>query len=246
MSYSSALARHNIDKWNSITIASVASENPSKSLYEVVQLMIITLTQLMHGLEPKLRVQEFLYGKIVSNCQESPACRYAVLDPPKGLGELINKIYSLIIAYEKEQKYDSTSFFTDRRFHSKSRDRRPGTRPTTSYRGRNSTRNSDKTCFICKKPDCRSWNHSTEEQEESKRCFRERNKDRFRISTPGFDKKFNKSYRQYLSLIEGDDDDDSDDPDALGDAFGALLVDSINDNDIEEIDSGAALFFTSI
>ena len=94
--------RRNLDKWNSITLATIATENPGKSTYEVAQLLINELRLLQYGLSPALRSDEFLYNKIVTSCQGSPACRYAVADPPTDLGALIYKLQSSITTYEKE------------------------------------------------------------------------------------------------------------------------------------------------
>ncbi len=60
--------RHNLDKWNATTLASMTSENPDKSTYEVVQLLINTLRQLQYGLSPALRSIEFLHNKLVTAC----------------------------------------------------------------------------------------------------------------------------------------------------------------------------------
>ena len=245
--------RRNLDKWESISLASIVAENPDKSTLEAVQLMITTLSQLQYGLEDDFRSQRTLYNKIIRSCQGSRACRYAISAPPETLGELINNLYSSIINYEKEQNDPTSAFFTDRRFHSntggrsQSRgNRRFNSRPINLYRGSSTTRNDSNTCFICKRPDCRSWNHTPEEQEESKRRFRERNQEIFKANTPGFDKKFDRAYRQYLSIVEGEDDDDLD---ALGDAFGALLTDSIDDDENDEsadVPAASTAFFTSV
>jgi len=42
-------------------------------------------------------------NKLVGACQGILACRYALSDPPKDIGELVNKLQSAIIAYEKEK-----------------------------------------------------------------------------------------------------------------------------------------------
>ena len=244
--------RRNLDKWESINLSSIAAENPDKSTLELVQLMITTLTQLQYGLEDDFRSQRTLYNKIIRSCQGSPACRYAISAPASTLGELINNLYSSIINYEKEQNDSSTAYFTDRRFHSntgarsQSRGNRRFNRPINSSRSRSATGGNPNTCYVCKKPDCRSWNHTPEEQEESKRQFRERNQYRFKANTPGFDKKFDRAYRQYLSIVEGEGDDDLD---ALGDAFGALMTESIDDDDDEFNELAPATttaFFTSV
>ena len=54
--------------------------------------MINKLRQVQYSLTPALRTIEFLYNKVVIAYQGSPACRFAVLDPPTDFGALINKL----------------------------------------------------------------------------------------------------------------------------------------------------------
>jgi hypothetical protein len=112
--------RSNLDKWNATTLASTTAENPEKSMYENVQLLINTLRQLQYGLSPALRSTEFLYNKLVIACQGSPACQYAVLDPPSNLGGLINKLQLSITTYEKEQS-NTEAFYIDCRYYTKNK-----------------------------------------------------------------------------------------------------------------------------
>ena len=84
--------RKNLDIWNSVTLTTISAENPSKTTYEHVQLMINKLRQVQYGLTPALRTIEFLHNKVVTACQGSPACRFAVSDPPTDFGALINKL----------------------------------------------------------------------------------------------------------------------------------------------------------
>ena len=111
--------RRNLDKWNATTLASIAEEDPKKSTYENVQLLINRLRQLQYGIMPDLRTVTFLHNKIVTACQGSPACRYAVSDPPSDLGGLINKLQSSITSYEKEKEQESISksYYMDYRFY---------------------------------------------------------------------------------------------------------------------------------
>ena len=66
--------RRNLDKWNSISLSSITAENPDKSIYKNIQMLINTLQQLQYGLVPTLCSTDFLYNKIVSACQGHPAC----------------------------------------------------------------------------------------------------------------------------------------------------------------------------
>ena len=199
--------RSALDRWNSVSLADLIAKNPEKSTYEVVQQMINDLRQLQYGLSSSLQNEDFLHNKIVTSCQGFPACRFAVSDPPLGLGPLINKLQSSITSYEKEQQV-SASYYTDRRFH------------TTKYRGNlrsgghnfgqrhhkhtnHTSSNTTKSCFICKREHCRSWKHSPEEQEAEKVRFRNKNLHQFSPAahnSPGFNKRFNKEYATYVAL----------------------------------------------
>ena len=46
--------RRNLDKWNSITLATVTSENSGKTTFENVQILINQLRKLQYGLIPAL------------------------------------------------------------------------------------------------------------------------------------------------------------------------------------------------
>ena len=108
----------NLDKQNNTTLFLISTKNPDKTIYKNVQLLINKLRELQYGLAPALRNNEFLHSKIVTACQGSPACRYAVSEPPDDLGQLINKLRSSIISYKKEQQ-GTEAFFTDRRYYSR-------------------------------------------------------------------------------------------------------------------------------
>ena len=96
--------RRNMDMWNAITLQSVIAENPGKPTRESLQIMIIRLQKLQFGLLPVCRTPYFLHTKIVSACTGIPSCRYAIVDPPEGFHDLINKLYSSIMSYEEEQE----------------------------------------------------------------------------------------------------------------------------------------------
>ncbi len=90
----------------------------------------------------------------------------------------------------------------------------------------------NKSCFIYKKPGCRSWNHTPEEQKAEKERFRTRNLHRFNTGSRDFDKKFHATYLQHVADVEdkaGDSDKNSKDEaskDKLSNAFETLLVDT--------------------
>jgi hypothetical protein len=104
----------NLDKWNTTTLVTITAKDPEKTTFELIQILINNLYKLQYGLAPALRNTEFLYNKIITSYQGSPACRYTVSDPPNNLGQLVNKLQSSITTYEKEQQITAETYFTDR------------------------------------------------------------------------------------------------------------------------------------
>ena len=180
----------------------ITSQNPGKSTYENVQVLVNTLRKLQYGLTPALRSTEFLQDKIVTACQGSPACRYAVSDPPAHLGTLLHKLQSSITTYEKEQSLGATeTFFTDRRYYRRSDQRFRGGQSQQSRtprfglpRSQSGPNRRQGVCFICRKEECRSWKHPQREQDEFKTKFRARNLCNFDPKTRNLDDKFNRAY----------------------------------------------------
>ncbi len=224
--------RRSLDEWNSITLASITAKNPDKSTYENVQLLINQLRQLQYSLSANFRNTEFLHNKLITACQGSPACRYAVSDPPNDLGHLINKLQSSITSYEKEQEQNTESFFTDRRYHGRDLpyNNRPENRNEPNRYGSNRSipYKPHGKCFVCKKPRCRSWKHTPQEQQEAKDKFKAKYGGRFNSNTRDFDKRFNNRLTQYITEHEGDGDSE----DELNNTFEALMID-VSDSEPE-------------
>jgi hypothetical protein len=261
--------RSNINKWNSLTLDSISTKHPDKSTWEVVQLLLNELTELQYGLPQELRTPAFWINKVVLTCQGSPACRFAVADAPQEPGQLINRLQSSITTYEREQQLNGTeTYFTDRKYYSNNNryDRRNGSRQydygrnrgirdnfRNSFGSRDNSRSRDrvslsKSCFICKKPGCRSWKHSPKEQADEKARFRARNLHRFKnVNSRDFEQNFTSAYLQHVADVEGELDDESDESSEDGDelggttgAFATLLTDT------DDVDGASETHFTSV
>lgn len=90
------------DEWNNISLASVTLMNPEKSIDEALSLLINELRQIQYGLEePVFRSEKTLRRKIITACRGSPACEYALSNPPDDLVQLISNLRSSIVLYEK-------------------------------------------------------------------------------------------------------------------------------------------------
>jgi hypothetical protein len=94
--------RKNLTEWNSMTLQGVMDENPDESIYQNFQLLIDKLLKQRHGLHPDFRTNRILTNKLVTACQGVPACRIAVSNPLEDLSQLISKLQSSIVAWEKE------------------------------------------------------------------------------------------------------------------------------------------------
>ena len=256
--------RSNLNTWNNLTLESITAKHPHKSTWEVVHQLLNELTELQFGLPYDLQGTTFYVNKVVTTCQGHPACRLAVADPPNEPGQLMNKLRSSITTYEKEQQLNSTeTYFTDRKYHSNNNrhDRRNGNHDhnhgrrdnfRSSFKPRDNSRprprfGLTKSCFICKKPGCRSWNHSPREQAEEKARFRNRNLHKFKnVGSRDFDKNFDTAYHQYVAEFEGEPSESgesSEDEDELGGATGAfatLLADT------DDTDGTSEAHFTSV
>ena len=171
-------------------------------------------------------------NKLVTSCQGIPACQFAVSDPPRELGPLINRLQSSITAYEKQNPEQTRAYYTDRRYYG--RENNYNRHRDRNYRNYDRNRDRDRNrlrfplrhrprCFVCGREDCRSWKHSAEEREESKAKFKATNKDKFNR----FDNRFDKRLNQYIADFE---DDVMDSEEELEETFQALAIDAIDAN----------------
>ena len=134
--------------------------NEGKSIEESLQLLIKKLRHLQHGLDFELRIDKFIYNKLINACQDVPACQYAYFKPSDLLAGLINDLRSSIITHQKA--HPTKVFFTDRRYHKFDNLRRTQSQPTRLY-GSNGFRNGggrNKKCFVCQKEGCWSTKYT--------------------------------------------------------------------------------------
>jgi hypothetical protein len=103
---------------------------------ECLQLLIQNLRHLQHGLDSALRTEQFILNKLITACQDVPACQYACFRPSDTLAGLINDLRSSIVTYQKAHFAEST-FFTDRHYHKNYRPRNQDLRNQDQYYSRN-------------------------------------------------------------------------------------------------------------
>jgi hypothetical protein len=235
-----------LNKWNNLTLKSVMgrAENDGKPMDECLQLLIKELRHLQHGLGPALRTDDFIHNKLVNACQEVPACQYACFKPSETLAGLINDLKSSIATYQKAHSTESsfptesTTLFTDRRYH---RNFQPRTNQDRGQRrGYQDRRNqgqgrTEKKCFVCQKEGCWSTKHSRDEREDAKRKFKNR-----------FSGQMNKRIDQYIAEYEGlEDEDDQDTDGELTKEMEALMIDFPSFLSPPDKDENAEAFITT-
>jgi hypothetical protein len=137
------------------------AENEEKSMNECLQLLIKELRHLQHDLESTLRIDDFIYNKLVNACQKISACQYACFKSSEILTELINDLKSSITTYQKS--YFIEIFFIDRRYHrnfqfriNQNRENREfqNREQNREYQNRRNQKRIEKKCFVCQKEKC--------------------------------------------------------------------------------------------
>ena len=136
-------------------------KNLKKSLSKCIQLLIIWLQQLQHDLQEALHNDIFLHNKLVINCQEISACRYAVIDSFSEIKSLINKLQFFIMIFEKENLILTQVYYTNHCYY----------REKKQYLKQDSTWIFNH-CFVCNKKNCWSWKYTDKEWDEAKSKFK--------------------------------------------------------------------------
>jgi len=236
--------RKNLAEWNATTLQGIIDANTDKPVYQCLQLLIDKLCKQQHGINPEFRTPLFLTNKLVMACQGVPACRIAVSNPGEDLSQLINKLQSSIVAWEKEHPSQGThtTFFTDRRYHNQDRNRDQNGRNTgynRTHRQPSSNNRPKGCCYVCQKENCRSWKHTEEERNKAKEEYRNRFNDR----TKGrFDNRFKERFEQYVADCEGDDSEDSED---FNDVFETLIIDIGSELNSEKESGSSTAYLTA-
>lgn len=217
--------RNMLNRWNTHTLGQVIQGNEGKSMQDCLQILIKDLRHIQHGLDPDFRKDSVFRNKLITACRGVEACRYACYMPSESIPGLINNLKSSIATWDENQPKETSQFFTDRRYHSRTNAQRPQYLPRTSQpRPRFSTQDKKK-CFICKKEGCWSSNHTKEEQESEKRRFKAQ-----------FNQRFDKYARQYIAEFEGARETEEDDSDGINEAIEAMIAGDIVDQDNQDQD----------
>jgi hypothetical protein len=185
--------RNNLTKWNDITLKKTATKHPNKSIEDCLQTMVHELRTMQLGLHKDLRNETFLLHKLITACQDHPACSLAYAKPADTASGMISNLRSSIVTYEKVHEPSTLSqftaendggdddderFFTDRRYYSNRQNRYNNNNRDNynsySNRGRDRPYNNprlrppDRKCFVCRKSGCWSTKHTPKEKDEAK------------------------------------------------------------------------------
>ena len=84
--------RNVLIKWNDLTLRKEIDKNPGKSIEDCLQLLIQELRVLQLGLEKDLRHEKFFLNKLLTACQDHPACSIACSKPANTVNGLISDL----------------------------------------------------------------------------------------------------------------------------------------------------------
>lgn len=93
--------RNTLMKWNDLTLKKTLEKNPGKSIKDSLQLLVQELRALQLGLEKDLCYKKFFFNKLLTACQDHPACSIACSKPASTTSGLISDLQSSIITYKK-------------------------------------------------------------------------------------------------------------------------------------------------
>ncbi|EED22562.1 conserved hypothetical protein [Talaromyces stipitatus ATCC 10500] len=214
--------------WTSITLVDVRRENTGKTLPEAVEILVEKLHLCQRALGPHYMSPEHLVSAIIRACQGSPEMSEVLSEPTTKFETLVSRLRARAAIMQKKEAAGQylaesnnvpSTHFTDRKYVGKtSRGNRPP--PQRSWRRQNrqdngSRQRRDGRCWICNKPDCRSYNHSEKERSEARERF-----DRYRHAE-GKANASDKTYRAFLMDFEAgynitsdsEDEEEADDND---------------------------------
>jgi len=101
-------------RWNAITLKEVAIKE-GLDTSQAFQKLINEMWELQRGLAKDLQNDTTFHNKLITACQEIPACKPACFRAANTLAGLISEIKSSIATYGKQE---TELFYTDRRYHS--------------------------------------------------------------------------------------------------------------------------------
>lgn len=196
------------NEWNMTTLSSTIANNPGKSTSECLFIMVRTLSTLQLGLRDNQRDTETLRDKVLDACRGMPATAVACSSPAQQFGALIYQLKASILIYESLPDSDRCQhypvepapvdeLFTDQHFRRWDNWMRL---PHDNPGDRSTSKPQSKRCFVCRKPDCRSYRHSRDEKDAAWKKYRDK------IITR-LSQRLDTKARQFIADFEGHSDE---------------------------------------
>lgn len=91
--------RSMLTRWNNITLRSVIEKNPSKDIETCLQILVDELRSIQMSLTRNFQNDISLQNKLLTACQNHPACSIACSTPASSSLALINNLRSSINTY---------------------------------------------------------------------------------------------------------------------------------------------------
>ncbi len=257
--------RRNLIRRQIISISDVVAVNHDVFLSECLQKMCLEMNIIQRELDSAFYDSTHLRENIIRVCRDHFALTNDLNNVSINVSDLINSLHISITNYEVVQKSasfetylqsNSNSFnqnqddqyFTDRQYrreeYSNRRDEfRDEDRSNDKFR----TSRFSKICFVCKKFDCWSSNHSQKERDDSKKRFSNRHS-QYKIRSE-YDRRLKQYIADFEDIIISDSDDEDatqyfDDLSSISDDLSSISS-VIDDTKLIEFESNE-LFLTSL
>lgn len=175
---------HYYTDWTTISFIKYQRENPDKTLFEVLEMMLDKLQLCQKALGFQYQGEYALRTAVIAACRGVKELEMALFKPPIHCEELFgdlrssieNSLTSQVSTALLADAKKSDQFYLDRRYNSSSKGR-----GDSLSRGQDNTRSltirntrskqvgfADKKCFVCQKTGCWSTNHTLEERRKAK------------------------------------------------------------------------------
>ena len=170
--------RHLIQEWEKASLQSYLSQG-NKTTRQALDELVKELSTLQQSLPEAYQPDSIMRDKLLMACRVVDACQFACFKPAPTVTGLIADLQASIAMTEERQgkemqSKETTMYYTDRRYHGQLqpyRRRPPGPKqPYSSQRHRRQQRR----CYVCRKLECWSTNHTEKERQEAKQRIQDR------------------------------------------------------------------------
>ncbi|KAF4470049.1 hypothetical protein FALBO_3049, partial [Fusarium albosuccineum] len=206
--------------WTTMTFLSLRTKDPAKTKLETLEDLLTKIRRCQRALGNSFMTEDQIVSTTIRACRGVQELEYALYAPAGTFEQLSSQLRSSIITHESRsrdgmsrfpqtrEQEENPRYFADRSYRrGNSRFRGRGGR---SQRAPEKAANWKARCFICGKADCRSYNHTDEERERSRREWRKGKE--FRGEKGNF--------AMFLAEYEGDSEEGNSDEESDDDEYG--------------------------